>query len=52
VAHVAPALERNGDRQRVDAALLGIRERGTGADRQRATADGDPALALGVTTLR
>ena len=51
VEHVAPALDLAGDVLTVDDGLRAIRERGTGALRQRQAAGDDPARAVGAVTL-
>lgn len=46
LAHVSPALEEAGDLQCVRRLLSGVLSRGTGADRQRATAGAGPEAAV------
>ena len=50
--YVESALDAAHDGDRVTAGLARIRERGTGAQRQRAAADGDAARAVDAATLR
>lgn len=53
VAHLADALDAAGDSTRVQAGMARLRERGTGADRQRAAAaGGEMVRAVDAMTLR
>jgi carboxylate-amine ligase len=49
--HVGAALDATGDQARIADGLAHIRERGTGAQRQRQAANGDPARAIDVATV-